>query len=338
MFKKTEKENPPARTNEKEASLFNLFFTKYTYVGFIFILFSAIITLIGDKVTNPLLLWPFNIFSDLLSTIGIALFIGAIFDMAKNSSAFVEMISKILSNIVISKTFLNTLSKEDKRQSLEIILKPSGNQLQQYSNIESYFQKKVDETTAMFDTNFKTNLNINVDIYINNEKNCLESKSVLSYRIYKINNKFLPIETWLEMPDSEIVSTKIYYGEKVKIINKDDMKPIPQEDSLSNTSYVKTYVEVPDEMHGAPYLTIQYEIIERGQDHWTNYHWSSLTPYDGINFFLSCKDNITIKEHFIFDNAKNYNVYLSEEKDEIRIISTIWLNQHSGFSITASKK
>lgn len=338
MSKKSSKNRETKTETENQNSLFNLFFTKYTYIGFIFILCSAIISLLNGYVTNELLKWPIEIASDLFSTIGIALFIGAIFDMAKNSSAFVEMISKILSNIVISKTFLKTLSNEDKRQSLEIILKPSGNQLQQYSNIENYFQKKVDETTAMFDTNFKTNLNIKVDVYRNNDKNCIESKSVLSYRIYKINNKFRPIETWLEMPDSEITATKIYYGDKIRSINKDDMKPINKEDSLSNTPYVKTYIEIPDEMHTAPYLTIQYEIIERGQDHWTNYHWSSLTPYDGINFTLSCKDNLMIKEHFLFDNANNYNVDISEHKDEISILSTIWLNQHSGFTITVANK
>ena len=127
MPKKSKSSSKPEINLENQHSLFNLFFTKYTYIGFIFILFSAIISLLCGHVSNEIVKWLMDIASDLFSTIGIALFIGAIFDMAKNSSAFVEMISKILSNIVISKTFLKTLSNEDKRQSLEIILKPSGN-------------------------------------------------------------------------------------------------------------------------------------------------------------------------------------------------------------------
>lgn len=324
--------------NEKN-SFFNLFFTKFTYWGLISILISIIIDQTLQNVPSLIFL-NFNfslvlhIISSFLNTVGIALFIGAIFDMAKNSEAFVDMISKILSNIVVSKTFLNTLSQEDKRQSLEIILKPSGDQLQQYSNINSYFQKKVDETTAMFDTNFKSNLNINVDVYKNTEKKCIESKSILSYRIYKINNEFRPIETWLEMSDSEFVSTKLYYENKVKTITKDEMKPIKNADDSTSIYSSKSYFEVPEDLHKYPYLTVQYEIIERGFDHWTNYHWSSLTPYDGINFSLRCSDDLTIKDHFIFDKFTNYSVNLNEKKTQIEIISTIWLNQYSGLSIT----
>lgn len=144
------------RNNPPKIKVFHLFCNRFAYVGFALILFSIIINLCTSLLSNYLSPFSISLICSLLSTIGIALFIGAIFDLAKNSQEFVESVSMILSNIVVSKSFLNTLSENDKRQALELILQPSGDQLQQYSNINQYFQKKVDESVGIFDTNFKS--------------------------------------------------------------------------------------------------------------------------------------------------------------------------------------
>ena len=58
---------------------------------------------------------------------------------------------------------------------------------------------------------------------------------------------------------------------------------------------------IPEKFNQYPYLLLYREIEERGYDHWTNFHWTSLTPCDGITFTLKCFDDIIIKDHLIFD-------------------------------------
>ena len=243
----------------------------------------------------------------------------------------------ILSNIVVSKSFLNTLSENDKRQALELILQPSGDQLQQYSNINRYFQKKVDESVGIFDTNFKSHLSLSVTVYKDKNDQRVKARSRLQYRIYKINNEFRPIHTWFEQEGSRVISTKIIYNSEIIEIKKADQREVAKDgnDDKDRTKipYQKTYFEIPKEYQNLPYVTVQSDVEEPGADHWINYTWTSLTPYDGLNFSLKCCDNLVIKQHMLFDYGKGYTVDLDDEKKSIFILSTEWLNSYTGVSI-----
>lgn len=317
-------------------NILHLFLNRFTYIGCGFILLSIIINLVEDPLSKYVASFVISIVCNALSTIGIALFIGAIFDLAKNSQEFVDSISKILSNIVVSKSFLNTLSENDKRQALELILQPSGDQLQQYSNINHYFQKKINESVAMFDTNFKSHLALSVTVY--KEEGKVIARSKLQYRIYKINNEYQPIQTWFEQEGSDFLSTKIICNSKIFEIKKEDVKTVGVDDkNRTKIPYKKTFFEIPKEYQNSPYVTVQYDIIEPGFDHWINYTWTSLTPYDGLNFSLSCGDDLTIKQHNLFDDGTGYTVELDEAKKNISILSTEWLNSFTGISIIVSE-
>lgn len=312
-------------------NLFGLFCNRFTYIGCALILVSVILNLCEDSLGKYISPFLISLICNLLSTVGIALFVGAIFDLAKNSQEFVESISKILSNIVISKSFLNTLGESDKRQALELILQPSGDQLQQYSNINYYFQKKIDESVAMFDTNFKSHLSLNVTVYKENDK--VYARSKLQYRIYKINNEYQPIQTWFEEEGSKFLSTKIICNSKIFEIKDGDQITADTGENCTQIPYKKTYFNIPKEYQDSPYVTVQYDIIEPGYDHWINYTWTSLTPYDGLNFSLSCKDNLVVKQHRLFDNGNGYTVDIDENRKGIRVLSTEWLNSFTGLSI-----
>lgn len=329
------KEKCEVQKENKIFKILKMFFNGCTFLGFILILLSIIFTLL-DKTYNLCPNWLTEIISNLLSTIGIALFIGAFFDFSKNSKEFIDFVSNILSDIVVSKTFLQKLSKNDKEQAIAIILKPSGNQLQQYSNINNYFQKKIVETTDIFDTNFKTNLYLQVDVQRNTQSGKIESYVVLRYRIYKINNKFKPIQTWLDKPGSKLLSTKIMTKNKIINIDKSQEKKV-EDNGNTKIPYQKSSFDIPDDLHNEPYLTVEYKIIEEGYDHWTTFNWSSLTPYDGIDFVLKCYGNLTIKEYFLFDEGDSYNVDLNENKNTMSIISNVWINSYTGFTIVVSE-
>lgn len=327
------KRNKNEKTSEnKKIRIVHLFLNRFTYIGWALILVSIIINLKRNNLASHISDFHISLICDMLSTIGIALFIGAIFDLAKNSEEFIESISKILSNIVVSKSFLNTLSENDKRQALELILQPSGDQLQQYSNINHYFQKKIDESVAMFDTNFKSHLSLFVTVYKEDLK--VKARSKLQYRIYKINNEYKPIQTWFEQEGSTFLSTKIICNSKTFVIENENIKKVDSDgENLTRIPYEKTYFDIPKEYQDAPYVTVQYDVVEPGFDHWINYIWTSLTPYDGLNFSLTCEGNLTIQQHYLFDNGRGYTVDLDDDKKHISILSTEWLNSFTGVSI-----
>ena len=320
----------------KKIRIVHLFLNRFTYIGCILILFSIIINLNRSFLSTYISNFFISLVCDVLSTVGIALFIGAIFDLAKNSEEFIESISRILSNIVVSKSFLNTLSENDKRQALELILQPSGDQLQQYSNINHYFQKKIDESVAMFDTNFKSHLSLSVTVF--KEDSRVKARSKLQYRIYKIKNEYQPIQTWFEQEGSVFLSTRIICNSKTFEIKPEDLKTVDSDgENLTMIPYEKTYFEIPKEYQDAPYVTVQYDVVEPGFDHWINYIWTSLTPYDGLNFSLTCEGNLVIKQHYLFDNGQGYTVDLDDRKKSISILSTEWLNSFTGISIIVAE-
>lgn len=306
--------------------LFEKFFSQFFVYGILVILCANIINLYFIDC-----FWK-NISVNTLSTIGIALFIGSIFDFSKNSKEFMDFISSILKDIIISKNFLKGLEDKEKKKALEMVLTPSGDQLAQYSDIEMYFKKKIDDSMEIFHTNFKTNLSVNAEA--RKKDNIVQVFVVLTYRVYKIEEKYFPLVTTFERNDCFVERSYIISPNGVKEIKEEDMTNIENEVSPINVK--KFTYDIPTELYNYPYLTIKKEVIEKGYDHWANFHWNTLTPSDGINFNLTCFDNLHIKEFFICDDEKNYNVTENEDKTKINIISTTWLDKNSGFLFTIS--
>lgn len=305
---------------------FRRFFNKFFVIGFITILISIIIDLsINDCIIKMIIV-------NLSNTIGIALLIGSIFDFSKNSNDFMDFVSSILKDIIVSKNFLKGLEDKEKKKALEMVLTPSGNQLEQCSDIQMYFQRKIDETMEIFHTNFKTNLVVNAEV--RKLDGIVQTFITLTYRVYKIEDKYFPLITTFEKEDCNVEKSYIISPEGVKEISEKDITFTDEDISPIN---VKTYsYEIPEELYKYPYLTIKKTIIEKGYNHWTNFHWNTLTPTDGITFTLKCYDELHIKEYFIFDSEEFYNVTEADDKTSIDIISTLWLDKHSGFVFTVS--
>lgn len=306
--------------------IFKHFFGKFFWSGLIIILISIIVDLVSPEI------FVVNIIINLLSSVGVALMIGAVFDFSKNSQDFMSFVSSVLKEIIISKNFLKGVDDSEKKKALEMVLTPSGDQLEQCSDIKMYFSRKINETMEIFHTNFKTNLVVNVKVY--KEDGIVKSFANLSYRVYKIEEKYFPLITTFEKENCTIEKSSIISPDGITEITENDVTN--SEFKISPTN-VKIYsYEIPEKLYKFPYLTIQKEVVEEGYDHWTNFHWNSLTPSDGITFKLTCSDDLQIKEYFIFNNEKLYNVKESDNKKEIDIISTVWLDKNSGFVFTIS--
>lgn len=306
--------------------LFKRFFNKFFIFGLITILISTIINLSLKQSFYK------ELFVDSLSTIGIALLIGSIFDFSKNSNDFMDFISSILKDIIVSKNFLNGLEDKEKKKALEMILTPSGNQLEQCSDIQMYFKKKITDTMEIFHTNFKTNLVVNAEA--KKVDDIVQVYVTLTYRVYKIEDKYFPLITTFERNDCCVERSFIISPDGITEINENNDT---SDDTEITPTNIKTYsYEIPEELCKYPYLTIKKKVIEKGYDHWTNFHWNTLTPSDGITFTLRCFDDLHIQEYFIFDSEELYNVSENDSKTCIDIISTLWLDKYSGFVFTIS--
>lgn len=319
------KNKPNHKNNSMKA--WHVFFGKWTFIGSIVILISVILRL--EYAPNNIYL---DVLAQVLQTIGIAMLLGALFDLSKNSKIFTEFVSNLLADIVVSKSFLAKLSEKDKKEALSMILKPSDNQLEQYANINEYFKKQINKTLSMFETNFKSNLVLTIDVKKDSLTHLVTSAGTLSYRIYKVRDSYEPIPVIFEKNNSELLKRKIIFPGGTKELTEQDF--IYSEETSAGIEYKKYQYIVPDELHKHSYLTVESEIIEPGHDHWTNFQWTSLTPYDGFTFNLKCHDDLMIKEHIVFDEKDPYLVKVSDDKKSISILSTEWLNAYTGFSIT----
>ena len=88
---------------------------------------------------------------------------------------------------------------------------------------------------------------------------------------------------------------------------------------------------IPEKLEKYDHLTVKRTLTEPGRDHWINYCWQSLTPYEGVTCRVKCFDNLTIKDFMIFDNKAFYHVYISDDQTRLDITSSQWLDADTGF-------
>lgn len=333
-LKKKENKNKEKKRKQKikgKSHWFN-FFTKWFFIGIILVLISICISMYIDNIEYGSYLYPFRpiftIISGILSTLGIALFVGCIFDFSKNSEAFVAFVSNILSDIVVSKKFLSTLSVKDKEQALNLILKPMDSQVEQYANINDFFKKRINEVMTMFDANFKSNVILNIEAHKDYEKDIVFCKTTLTYTIYKLNNKFQPVRIMLEKDNSELFDLVVITPIGEKKIDVGD----PKSQSIGGITYSIYSLNIPEEYEKYDHLKIQRTVKEPGKDHWIHYIWQSLTPYEGVTCNVKCYDNLIIKDFMIFDNKAYYYTKKSNDDKQLDIASSQWLDSDTGFS------
>lgn len=186
----------------------------------------------------------------------------------------------------------------------------------------------------LYNKPFKTDLVITLEILKENGR--LISKGDMSHRIYKVNGEYQPIITTFEKENCQISDSFIILPDGRKVELK-SVKSTKNKDEIDENGIAIKYITtIPDEYFSYPYLTLYRIIEEEGNDHWTNFHWTSLTLCDGIKFKVFCRDNITIKDYLIFDDKKHYDVIINEKHNILTIISTNWLDNYTGFTITAS--
>lgn len=119
------------------------------------------------------LIWVLTVISKTSSTIGLALLLGNLTrlfnkkDEQEKEEKRKQEIGEVIDNsnefikqTIISKDFMHTLSDQEKRNIISIIIAPNSSSLNNNSNIKIYLENKTSSYLKFFNKNFRTNFNV----------------------------------------------------------------------------------------------------------------------------------------------------------------------------------
>lgn len=281
--------------------------------------------------------WFLTLLSKTSSAVGVALLLVNLTklfgkrDEENKAKERKEELLSTLTQVVVSKDNLSTLSIDDKKKIITQLISPENNSLSKHSDIEAYLSKKSDDYIRFFKKNFRSHMSIDVDVSFDGNKKVYMAKYRMSYRIYKINESYEPIYLYSEK-EHELTKTEIL-AQDGSVLSK-----LKKEDFIEENGKYK--YNIPSEYNQYSFLKIKRVIIEYGHPHWITINWKSLTPIDGIKFSVTCsKCKGIIKEYNIFDNEDLYQKpELSENMTELFIESNQWLDPYTGLFILVANK
>lgn len=275
--------------------------------------------------------WFLTILSKFCSTVGLTLLLGNLTrwfnskDEKQNEEKRKTELFNILKSIVVSKDYISTLSNPEKQQIITTILTPDNSTLNKHSNIQDYLNDKSKLYLDFFNVNFRGNMTVDVEVLQENKR--YSAKFKICYRIFKINNEYLPIHLYSEK-EHNLTST---------IIKTPDNKTITVKTENLKKENDEYILEIPNDYNKYNFLTIERTVTEYGHAHWISINWKSMTPIDGIDFKVHCEQGI-IKDYHIFDNPELYdkpNFY--NNRKTITIKSSHWLDPYTGICIIVAK-
>lgn len=313
------------------------FFKNFLFWGVIVTLIGVIFDLVIAKYwDNATFILLCNIISNVFLTVGVGLIVGYIMDMTKNNDTFIEYIQNRIKSVVISKDFIRKLSSEEKQKIVEQCLLEDNI----HDKMIQYVKYKTEKLSKLSNGNLRSNIDYTTTASKKNGKVLLHT--VMSYRIYKVNNTYQNIEHIFDKPTSKVLEMSIINSKK-KFYKIDQalLKNTPYVINENDTLYINS-VEVPSHLKNENSLSLKILVEEEGYDHWAHLVWMSLYPTDTITYKIICKDGLIIKEHFIFDDQKGL-YYTHKEKDdngnitEYTISCDEWTDPYTGFLLIISE-
>jgi len=335
-----EKKNTRTMQRVKEwKSLFRSFFARYSVFG---ISLLVIAYLLRFEVCPLLTKWPKLAFicdlaHFLCGTTGVALIVASVFSFSIESASFLGYMKRILVKIVVSKDFLRNLTLANKKEALELILKPSEDQIKLYSNVEEYFHEYIEKSMHLFEHNFKSKGVINLFATYSDDDPTLRIEETVSHTVYRTETQFNNLEFGFEDERSNVLGGEITPPNKPHIVlNANDFKKsIKREES--GFVWTEYKYDIPDDLHYHPYLAFQLRLIEYGHDHWQIFTLKTIGFFDGLATYLRCDRDLIVKDYMIYDLERNYSIRLSEDRKMLHINCSQWVEPGRGFSILVAK-
>lgn len=310
---------------------------------------------------TPALKWSITILSKISATIGLALVInsltkflnqnedGAKIQIENENKRYLEQqqnlktilkddISNIVQNTVVSYDFINKLSDDQKK----IIIKSCILNDQCFDKQSQYIEHKITQLQKLNCNSIRSNIIYNTTASVLNGKVFLHTE--MSYRIYRIGNKYPKIEHIFDKKSSQIKEMAIMTKNNKSKPYKIDKKYLETTEMIKHhneTAYINS-VDIPAKFQSEKSLTLKITVEEEGYDHWAHLVWMSLYPTDTISYKIICNGDLIIKDINIFDNQKGlyYTQFENNQNDQI-ISYTIscdeWTDPYTGFSLIISK-
>jgi len=318
--------------------------------GMLFILFviSILLLVIGENVklkTSEVIgdskYW-WDVLSNVLVNLGIAIFIANIFNFIIGTESFVSYIRDKLINIIVNRDFITKLSIDERKKMLQEILKPPKELSTIYSGIIEYFNTYINESMALFNSHYRSGLVLNVDAYIDKDKSRVKVEIELNYRIYKVMGEYENLPVGFEDDDSKIIMTKITAPDNKEIILKDnELKPKQQVKDgglVTKDSSVKSASTqgIPIEFKEYKHLDISRKFVEYGSDHWHMFTYRISQPCDKMQMKLNCHDNLLIKKCITYGISDKFNIEEDALSKKVTINCNSWLNPGYGLCVIVS--
>ncbi|MBA3313289.1 MAG: hypothetical protein H0T47_08375 [Planctomycetaceae bacterium] len=311
--------------------LLHRLFMNYLWLGLVVILAAIVAEL---SVQSPSFM--LRAFLELVKTIGIAIFVAAIFTFAAGTSDFMARVSAMLQNIVVNRRFLNNMDESSKRGVIYSILQPTDRQRVIYSNIEDYYRHYIDRTMKVSSTSVRSNYNSLCTAFYDPDDLCIKADYRNWYRLYPTKDGFEDIQVGFYGQHSVIT----YQGVTVcrpdgrtERFDHSKIATMPKERTENGNEIVK--IPISEIGKGAPHLDIELQVTQRGFDHWILIGFQALLPTDGFRFQVECEWPLSIRSDEVFIHGADWHKDPNESfgSSRLSISCQQWIDQGSGVSV-----
>lgn len=312
-------------------SLLKTFFINYLWLGVVLILTAAII-----DVHIPKKEFYITVGVNLLSSIGIAILVAAIFTFASGTSEFIGKIKTLLQDIVVSRDFLSNIDTNSKREAIYSLIKPSTEEKLIYSNIEDYLNTYIKQTMEVTNKCVRSNYIVNARAFIDKTKNKVFVHSSITYRLYPTKDGYSDIKVGFLSEEKESTCKSITintpHGERV-VIKEEELKF--EEKTIDAGKAKMATVDLSEHDKNCNHLDISLELLEAGEDHWQMLSFCALMPTDGFKHTLRCEDGLVVNAFQTFIHGAKYHTD-KHSNSEIQFSCHEWINEGTGISILIS--
>jgi len=313
------------------------FFKSMLFVGIIVVLSGVILRLIiYNLLKDDLYQITIEILSNAALTIGVGLIIGYVMDLTKNSNEYICYIEDRLKNTIVSRDFISSLNQNDKSEIVEKCLTNNST----HSLLSEYARCKAEKINDVCQGHLRTNID-----YITTATktgNKVKMYTVMSYKIYKVNDSYQEITHIFNQNTAKIISIKITNNSREVYEFPTNMLSLsPVKKNQTETAF-KNSISIPDHLKNETSLLIECIVEEYGYDHWAQLTWMSLYPTNGISYRIICNDNLIIKDHMIFDDPNGLFSIHTEKNNQNQIIyfaisCNEWTDPYTGFALVVSE-
>lgn len=342
MAQKTKKDTNDENEKKDDNSIID-FFSKWFFIGTILILISIIWEQLLGANDNSMSFFLQSIGTKFVSTIGISIFVGSIFNWIIGTQNFSNYVKSKIVNVLISKDYIGDLEIEKKKSMLMSIMRPKKSISSIYSRIDDYFKLYAKKSMNLFkEQQFRSNVNFsgrarrnkNGQVYIDYK---------LMYRTYVVDSEHKDLETGFnDNKLSCIKETRVALPDKSfkKLEVREISKEQASSDYLRNdsvTQKVQIAILPNDDYRKANYLNVEQDGAEYGDDHWINFSYRSSKPTDAMTMMIECDDDLVVKDAVPYGPMNSFDINISEDKKNISVVCNKWMDPGYGVNILIAK-